>query len=437
MLNMNDILRSKSSVRCIITYLTIIFTISSCGYMRRSKPLKISPELYSTLSKVEVVRITGPGSNLSDSIIKKLRSAHIAIVWQSEATSDLTIEFDVTHSHKPASIIYVPKGFSNNHLPKNFSNNRLPKKLFYNVKIFSIITVYDRNNTLICRDKIICTPSLPERVHASFSQKDIYILATNKFKKIFKRRHVAKLIDILVSRRISNNIRIKSPLWIASKDGNVEDVKLLLEANAEVDMASIHGVTPLWVASQEGHNEVVKLLIASNANVDTAKTDGVTPLFMASENGHIEIVKLLLEAKANIHAGRKTDGATPIWQASWKGHIETVKLLLSMGADVNTADTNGVTPLWVASQGGHSDIVNLLVAARADVNVSRKTDGVTPLWQASWKGHIETVKLLLEAGADVSMRANINNTNYTPLDIAKEKSHIRIIKLLKKYGAKD
>ena len=195
MLNMKYLLRQKSSLRCIITCLIISFILSGCGYLRRAQPLKISPDLYSTLSKVETVRITGPGSNLSGFIIKKLKAADIAIVWQSKAKADLTIKFEVTQSIKPGSFYYAPKG--------SF-NNSSPKKWLYHVTIFAIVTVYDRKNRLICRDKIICKPSLPESAPKKILQKDIYIMANNKFKKIFERGYVAKLIDILVANRIKD-----------------------------------------------------------------------------------------------------------------------------------------------------------------------------------------------------------------------------------------
>ncbi|MFB3111225.1 MAG: ankyrin repeat domain-containing protein, partial [Gemmatimonadales bacterium] len=70
-----------------------------------------------------------------------------------------------------------------------------------------------------------------------------------------------------------------------------------------------YGVTPLWRASLNGDTETVKLLLDANADVNAArKTDGVTPLYVASQNGHTETVKLLLDAKADVNAAHKTDG---------------------------------------------------------------------------------------------------------------------------------
>ena len=42
----------------------------------------------------------------------------------------------------------------------------------------------------------------------------------------------------------------ETPLWMASQEGTLEVVKVLLEAKAEVDRVNKHEQTPLWVASK-------------------------------------------------------------------------------------------------------------------------------------------------------------------------------------------
>lgn len=53
---------------------------------------------------------------------------------------------------------------------------------------------------------------------------------------------------------------------LASQNGYVEVVKLLLETGAEVDQKrTTDGITALWVASQNGHTRVVELLEQAGA----------------------------------------------------------------------------------------------------------------------------------------------------------------------------
>ena len=48
------------------------------------------------------------------------------------------------------------------------------------------------------------------------------------------------------------------------------------------------------MASQNGHVEVVQVLLAHGANVNHAAPYGANALFMASQQGHVEVVQLLL-----------------------------------------------------------------------------------------------------------------------------------------------
>jgi hypothetical protein len=88
-----------------------------------------------------------------------------------------------------------------------------------------------------------------------------------------------------------------APLWVAAQNGQVDVVRLLLEARASVDLArSSDQVTPLLIAASEGHVDVVRLLLEARASVDLAKKDQMTPLWVAASEGHVDVVRLLLEA---------------------------------------------------------------------------------------------------------------------------------------------
>ena len=56
----------------------------------------------------------------------------------------------------------------------------------------------------------------------------------------------------------------------------------------------ITGKTPLHIASWNGNLEVVKTLLAAKVEMDKIDNDGKTPLDKASSNGHLEVVTTLL-----------------------------------------------------------------------------------------------------------------------------------------------
>ena len=148
---------------------------------------------------------------------------------------------------------------------------------------------------------------------------------------------------------------------------NIKDYDSLMSALKKIPIEVIP--TETWIklaqydlalrlASYNGHVEVVKLLLAAGADVH-ADNDHV--LRWASDNGRVEVVKLLLAVGADVHA--EDDFA--LRRASRYGHVEVVKLLLAAGADVHAKDDYALR--W-ASKYGQVEVVKLLLAAGADKN---------------------------------------------------------------------
>ena len=78
-------------------------------------------------------------------------------------------------------------------------------------------------------------------------------------------------------------------MFIASLEGHLEVVRLLIEAGADKDKANDDGTTPLYVASINGHLEVVRLLVEKGADKDKANNRGVTPLQIARRRHNYNI----------------------------------------------------------------------------------------------------------------------------------------------------
>jgi ankyrin repeat protein len=89
-----------------------------------------------------------------------------------------------------------------------------------------------------------------------------------------------------------NSTRV-APLHSGVAGGNVEIVRALLDAGADVHPRQEGGFTPLHSAASEGDEEVVRLLLAHGADRDARSDGGKTPADLARERGHEKIAALL------------------------------------------------------------------------------------------------------------------------------------------------
>ena len=158
----------------------------------------------------------------------------------------------------------------------------------------------------------------------------------------------------------------------------------------------------LLKAAEFGQLEEVKELLQSNANIEAKGYFQETPLHWAAKYGHRDIVDLFLEKKADIEAKDQYQN-TPLYLAAERGHRDIVDLLLEKNADIEAKDQYQRTPLLLAAQFGHRDIVDLLLEKNADIE-AKGSWKETPLHLAAEGGHKEVVTLLLEKGADLGAK---------------------------------
>ncbi|XP_036879320.2 cortactin-binding protein 2 isoform X3 [Manis javanica] len=141
-----------------------------------------------------------------------------------------------------------------------------------------------------------------------------------------------------------------SALYSAAKNGHTDCVRLLLNAEAQVNAADKHGFTPLCAAAAQGHFKCVELLIAYDANINHAAAEGQTPLYLACKNGSKECIKLLLEAGTD-RSVKTRDGWTPVHAAVDAGNEDSLRLLMYHGAPAG-----GYSPLEEEPTLGISDL---------------------------------------------------------------------------------
>ncbi len=112
------------------------------------------------------------------------------------------------------------------------------------------------------------------------------------------------------------------------------------------------GKTALHREAENGDLDKVRLLLEANVKVNAQDNKGRTPLHLAALSGHAEIVKeLLAHGAMNKMVDKEKNSALHL--AAMQGGLESIESLLFYGADVNLPNLYGETPLVMAQANGH------------------------------------------------------------------------------------
>ena len=114
----------------------------------------------------------------------------------------------------------------------------------------------------------------------------------------------------------SSTEKPKMELQTAIIAGNSEIVKQHIAAGTDINLKDpISGSTPLILASTFGKTDIAKILIDANAELNIKNNEGSTALHAAAFFCHVEIVKILIEAGAD-KTLKNNYGATPLESVS-------------------------------------------------------------------------------------------------------------------------
>jgi len=169
-----------------------------------------------------------------------------------------------------------------------------------------------------------------------------------------------------------------SPIYNASKNGDVRMVSLLIDHKCNVNQASEDGNSPLLSAIAGGHSDVVRILIKHGADIHhTAGNYGLFPLYASCGGcgfGYEDIVDILLENDVNVNQALSSDGSTSLLIVIEKGYFSIVKKLINASADMHQASHHSF-PLYIASWMNHEDIVDYLLEKQVKTGECESSEG--------------------------------------------------------------
>ena len=203
-----------------------------------------------------------------------------------------------------------------------------------------------------------------------------------------------------------------TPLMAAAlRDRNANLIRLLLQKGADAKAADARHLTALTLSSTKGDVESMRLLIAAGADVDLPGPQGIPPLGAAISANSLAAVQLLLDHRADAarlamdddaqvrHGPLALKGLTTLMLAAPYASPAISAALLRAGAEVNARDIRGMTPLMlaVASETQDVQLVDLLLKSGARVN-DRSNTGETALDWALKFGNPAVIAALKAAG---------------------------------------
>jgi len=195
--------------------------------------------------------------------------------------------------------------------------------------------------------------------------------------------HLKETMDLLLKKRADpaakaysqDNTREYEPIHFASGADNIEALRLLVKARADVQAYS-------------------RCLPPSSKNLLKDFLDQV------EEGNILEAIKKMEEIPD--HKGKSFKPQyLPIHDATWFGRVESVKWLIDHKADCNAKNDMDFTPLHIAARLGDKSVADALLSRGADLNILGKDPFIpgavaeSPLMTALRQGKKEVAGLLL------------------------------------------
>ena len=188
----------------------------------------------------------------------------------------------------------------------------------------------------------------------------------------------------------------ESPLHVAVRSGQVEDVrKVLDEQGVDINCLNSKHETPLHLACSLRQRDIVVLLIAFGADPYNKDSDDNNAYGRCRGEITDLMNKMLHHNNLWINGPDNTDGDTLLHSAVRQGDLANAqRLILKQNSSVNDVNACYETPLHLACALGHKPIVHLLATNGADMYKSDCYNNA-PIHRAVAKGHVEVANLLI------------------------------------------
>ena len=166
-----------------------------------------------------------------------------------------------------------------------------------------------------------------------------------------------------------------------------------------INATDAFGKSPLLYASRRGDHEAVKALVDYGANVNLSDSMRRSPLHMAARSRSVPVIKTLIENKANPNAANFFNELPAHYACYEENDAKLVKPFVDAKSDVNLPSKHGRTMLDIAAQSDYPELVKFLIDSGAKTEESNPTKWeVEPLGRAVLCKSHRAIRALLEKG---------------------------------------
>lgn len=256
-----------------------------------------------------------------------------------------------------------------------------------------------------------------------------------------------------------------TPLQWAVYDQDVDRVRQLIRAGADVNATNNYGANAMQLAAEVANRDILKLLLDAGADADSPNPEGQTALMLVARTGDVDAARLLIRQGATIDARESWGQQTALMWAAARRHPAMMELLIREGAAIDAVsairdynshvtaegrakrlDSGGLTPLLYAVRENCKACVDVLVKNEVDLD-KPDPDGVSPLLLAILNANWDIARQLIDAGADIQqwdmfgqapLFAAVSNRNESGLTVdgvMNESDGLDIIRMLLDGGA--
>jgi len=244
------------------------------------------------------------------------------------------------------------------------------------------------------------------------------------------------------------------PIHLAAINNNFEIVKLLIESGADVNSESSLGITLAHVAAGQFVPEQLDWLFDKGMNIKIEGPHQVLPIHVAANAGSLENVKWFFDRGIEDKTVKGSNLLHAAISGNFDGFLQSIKngtfclkklrsmsdkelsksldllkyLLDEKEYDVNIQNNKGATPLSVAASFGNLHIMNFLKERGADVNQNIED----AIFVAVSQGFIDVIKWFVEQGVNIKEVRKYNNS---PISMAAFNGQVKVMEYLFELGS--